>query len=411
MANRSDITTHVNVLATRLKRRLLMGSYACAVETLQLMRHIISYGRWPTTQHLLNTIRDAGDKLTSAQPIELAVGNVVRRVLRAVREEYSEYMRSSSLTGASDTSLPPANAQIPAFMQSGSAEMAPASMYNLLYSDKHSRKDFNNLPELQHVLKPLYIQAVTELMDEVDSIYVNISNQSIDHIHSNEIIMITGRSKTVEEFLKAAHRKRKFQVIVCETAPLFSGQDMAVSLSKHGIDTTLIPDSAIYAVMSRVNKVILGCHAVLANGGLIASSGTHMLTRAANYHHVPCVVLTALFKLSPLQPYDEDTFNLCVSPDPIMRFEDEIIGQVQVLNPFFDYIAPDLINLFVTNAGGHPPSYIYRLLSENYDEEDYHLGTKSLKAQPMSTESSMASSTMSLPSSCPLTIETSSMIK
>ena len=36
---------------------------------------------------------------------------------------------------------------------------------------------------------------------------------------------------------------------------------MAVELSRAGIETTVITDSAIYAVMSRVNKVILGAHA------------------------------------------------------------------------------------------------------------------------------------------------------
>lgn len=36
---------------------------------------------------------------------------------------------------------------------------------------------------------------------------------------------------------------------------------MAASLASAGIDTTVITDSAIYAVMSRVNKVILGAHA------------------------------------------------------------------------------------------------------------------------------------------------------
>ena len=41
----------------------------------------------------------------------------------------------------------------------------------------------------------------------------------------------------------------------------YSGQAMAVELSKAGIETTVIPDSAVFAVMSRVNKVILGTHA------------------------------------------------------------------------------------------------------------------------------------------------------
>ena len=36
---------------------------------------------------------------------------------------------------------------------------------------------------------------------------------------------------------------------------LFQGQDLAKSLAQHGIETTLITDSAVFAIMSRVNKV------------------------------------------------------------------------------------------------------------------------------------------------------------
>jgi translation initiation factor eIF-2B subunit beta len=41
----------------------------------------------------------------------------------------------------------------------------------------------------------------------------------------------------------------------------YSGQETAVNLSNAGIETTLITDSAIYAMMARVNKVIVGTHA------------------------------------------------------------------------------------------------------------------------------------------------------
>lgn len=36
---------------------------------------------------------------------------------------------------------------------------------------------------------------------------------------------------------------------------------MAASLSALGIDTTLITDAAAYAIMARVNKVIMSTHA------------------------------------------------------------------------------------------------------------------------------------------------------
>lgn len=36
---------------------------------------------------------------------------------------------------------------------------------------------------------------------------------------------------------------------------------MAAALAAVGIETTVITDSAVYAVMSRVNKVVIGAHA------------------------------------------------------------------------------------------------------------------------------------------------------
>ena len=49
--------------------------------------------------------------------------------------------------------------------------------------------------------------------------------------------------------------KRKFEVIVAESAPSYQGQELATKLAKEGIETTLITDSAVFAIMSRVNKV------------------------------------------------------------------------------------------------------------------------------------------------------------
>lgn len=83
---------------------------------------------------------------------------------------------------------------------------------------------------------------------------INDNDNRID-IHSNEVIMTFGRSQTVSEFLKAAARKRKFEVIVAESGPSLAGQQAALDLSAAGISTTLISDAAIFAMMARVNKV------------------------------------------------------------------------------------------------------------------------------------------------------------
>lgn len=42
---------------------------------------------------------------------------------------------------------------------------------------------------------------------------------------------------------------------------------MALELAQAKIKTTVINDSAAFAIMSRVNKVFIGTHAIMADGG------------------------------------------------------------------------------------------------------------------------------------------------
>ena len=43
----------------------------------------------------------------------------------------------------------------------------------------------------------------------------------------------------------------------------------------------LVQDSAVFAVMSRVDKVIISTHGIMANGGVIGQSGALMIAHAA----------------------------------------------------------------------------------------------------------------------------------
>ena len=200
-----------------------------------------------------------------------------------------------------------------------------------------------------------------------------IATQALQHIHANEIIMTMGKSRTVEAFLKKAAKERKFQVVVAECAPSCNGHELATSLAKAKIETTVIPDSAIFALMSRVNKVIIGTQTLLANGGLKAIGGSHTLALAAKQHSVPVIVCAAMYKLSPqyLAQYDQVEFNNFLSPEKVLSFsEGRLVSQVQVCNPVYDYVPPELVTLFITNLGGNSPSYVYRLLSEYYHPDD-----------------------------------------
>lgn len=184
---------------------------------------------------------------------------------------------------------------------------------------------------------------------------------------------------TIKHPLQEAHdKKRVFEVIVAESAPNLAGQEMARSLAAAGIETTVISDSAIYAIMARVNQVLLPCRAMIANGGLIAPCGGHMAALAAKELSVPVVCVTGLFKLSPVYRHDQDAFNDLKAPSALLEYSEvarmnkgkEGEGEVDVLNPAYDYIPPELVDLYITNTGGHQTSYVYRLLGEYYHPSD-----------------------------------------
>ncbi|KAF8809097.1 hypothetical protein BYT27DRAFT_6534169 [Phlegmacium glaucopus] len=75
--------------------------------------------------------------------------------------------------------------------------------------------------------------------------------------------------------------------------------------------------------MPRVNKVILGAHLILANGGMFSKSGSLMAATAARAHSTPVVVCAGQFKLTPLwnlyHEYDALDFG---NPSDVLGFDE-----------------------------------------------------------------------------------------
>ena len=91
--------------------------------------------------------------------------------------------------------------------------------------------------------------------------------------HSGLLIEFLSAAKNGDSDDPSVKGGKDFDVLVCETAPNFSGHKTATDLQKNGISAKLITDSSIYAFMSRVDKVIISTAAIMANGGLVAHSG------------------------------------------------------------------------------------------------------------------------------------------
>ncbi|KAG1654754.1 hypothetical protein FOA52_003668 [Chlamydomonas sp. UWO 241] len=430
----------------QLQRRQVEGAMDCARRTAEVLRQLLTTQKHPDAASLIDDLRAVGLKMQRSNPVELSIGNMVRRVLHLVREEAREEVvedageAAGSHHGQESSPSPSSSAvanraapfaQLASFRTVSLSNLLDVGLADLTDMLKQQAHDSANHDQMSMVSegtevwgggkqrkgkaaqwkrKPQIIESINELIDELDNIQQSITIQGVEHIHAKEVILTIGMSLTTLQFLKEASKKRDFQVVVAEGAPTFAGHSMARKLSDAGIQTTLIPDSAVFAMMARANKVLVGAHAVLANGGVVAPVGVSLVSLAAKKHAVPLVVLVGLHKLSPLFPTDPDlTYNDFRSPAAVADFD--VMGEafssgergapaggalfysgpppapgrslpdgakqlsptVHVPSPAYDYVPPHLISLFVTDLGGHTPSYVYRLLAEFYDRDDYML--------------------------------------
>jgi translation initiation factor eIF-2B subunit beta len=247
-------------------------------------------------------------------------------------------------------------------------------------------------------LKAEVIDGIRELLDELEIVDTQIAESALDHIHSNETILTHTSSQTIQKFLSTAARKRKFTVIHAEAYPndhesthatilngskkkaTGDGDDEADErwkpLTDMGITVILIPDTAVFALMSRINKVLLAPHAVLANGSLVAAAGASTIAAAAQAHKVPVVVLSGVYKLSPVFPFDSQELIEYGDPGKVVPYEDgEFMDKVDVVNPVYDFVQAESVDLYITNLGGCAPSFLYRIVADHYRAEDIDLAT------------------------------------
>lgn len=418
-----------------LKRRQIRNSKACATATAYLLRRVVETSKVTDVSKLIERVQQVGQRLVAAQPRELAIGNIVRRVLGVIREE-AEENRDGETSGYSDagtdsrpqtprentprisdsptlasrhipSSLSIQNeiddaseenggvAQRPALLTSHAsyahANTAPTvtSMFSLLSHPVSSVASPAVTPGSQSPgahpplsnqalanvsaakdLKAEIIEGIQEILEELNQADDQIAGYALEHIHSNEIILTHTSSITVQRFLLKAASKRKFTIFHAEAYPNdheathatligkgkgeseeeLGNESFVKTLIAAGVTVIMILDSAVFALMSRINKVILGAHTVLANGDLIATAGAKAIAKAAHVHSTHVVVLSAVYQFSPVYPFDSHTLMENGDPGKVVNFEDgDFVDQIEVENPLFDCVPANLVDLYITN--------------------------------------------------------------
>ncbi|KAF2153034.1 nagb/rpia/CoA transferase-like protein [Myriangium duriaei CBS 260.36] len=463
----TEVERSIETFISLVKRRQIRNSRPCAIATAQLLLKVVGVARVKDAGALIERVRKVGQRLVAAHPREMAVGNIVRRVLGLIREvvedgadsnaaDYSDEGQPEHSGSAKKDSFqrPGLSSHISTFsplhhgiavpndkpltqqtratsshspsgwdrntdmlvrppMLTATTSPQVTSLFGLLSTpEQGSPSQTPPIGSQSPVIKPGHfskvasaaenkvdvkaevIDGIKELIDELEVVDDQIAAYALDHIHSNEIILTHTSSQTIQRFLLTAARKRKFTVVFVEAYPNDhesthdtimrghkkaegdeeGGDDRWKALTAMGITVIVIPDSAIFALMSRVNKVVLAPHSVLANGSLIAAAGAQIIAQAAKVHQIPVVVLSGVYKLSPVYPFDTEDLIEYGDPGKVVGFEEgALVSNVDVINPIFDYVPAELVDLYITNLGGHAPSYLYRIVADHYRVEDINL--------------------------------------
>ena len=405
--------------------------------TAYLLRRVVETFKFTDVMALIERVQQVGQRLSAAQPREMAIGNIVRRVLGVIREEAEEHRDEEtngySVPGAHSRQEPAGETgsrapNTPGTMsralssnplrQSASTQSSPepleggevqrsspvttyasrantssgpgaTSMFSLLSHPRstavlrapilgsHSPESYLPLANAAlstgtaaKDLRAEIVEGIQEILEELDQADDQIAGYSLEHINSNEIILTHRSSNTVQKFLLKAAVKRRFIVVHAEGFP--NGHEFThatvigkakedtddesriesfqKTLTTAGITVILIPDSAVYALMSRINKIILDTHVIFANGGLVAAAGAKVIAQAANMHRTPVIVLSGVYKLSPVYPFDIDSLMENGDPGGVIDYgEGDLVNNVEFENPLFEYIPPELVNLYITN--------------------------------------------------------------
>lgn len=378
MSSKGDINTQISSFVQQLKRRQISGSKEVALATANLLIRYISARRWTSTEVMVEMVRELGAKLVEAQPFEFTCGNVVRRVLKSIRtideaitpakegnESDDEQESSASMFGLLSTQQQYFPHSSTASQEGKGQGLTPGGLFaNDL--ERQKARDRRNA----------VVDEINVLIDEItndDPLF----KAGTDLITPHDVILTPcPASNTVFDFLKRLASKRQVSVIVTESYPngVESAKQVVEKLNKANVAATLIPDAAVYAIMPKVSKVVISARAVLANGGCIASSGVAMACHAAKQFKKPVLMIAGSYKLSPIYPYDAENLIEVGNSGKVVDFRDaELMDKLEVLNPLYDYIPPELVDIVITTDGGASPNFIYRLILDNYSVQDQNL--------------------------------------
>lgn len=218
----------------------------------------------------------------------------------------------------------------------------------------------------------LAAETISKYMLANQELIVSGTSYARSKITNSDCVLVYGYSSLVTHvLLQAKILFPKMHVIVVDSRPNYKGKITLKKLLEENISCTYVLIHAVSFLMSKVTKVILGAHALLANGYVMSSIGSSQLALTAKSFNVPVVVCCETYKFCDKVQTDALVNNELGNPLDLLKPSNKYLDNdespladwsnenkqyenLTILNLRYDVTPPDLISCVVTDMGMLP---------------------------------------------------------
>ena len=333
----SDLKRSLLHFELQMRRREIYNSHAVAVATVHLIQGALAKA---PSNAVEQSIRLVCRQLKHHFPRNVIIVNVCETVIMRLQQEIQATPPTSK---GKDTAI---------------SRSTSRSFLDMMFVK--CPEDWYATSELKTRME----EVLGDLIGELSSSYDGIAKSAHNFLSSHDVVLTVGLSKSILKFLSSAGGN--VTVMVPERAPVYDGVLMAEKLRTQGVKVVVIPDSAVFAVMPKVDRVIVSANAVLANGGIVSCALTHALALAAKRYVRPFIALYWQLKLTKTMPGPGKEFTSLMQPSNVMACDQASRSDLVVINPEGDYIPPELITLMINEDGPHCPADVFSRVQANF---------------------------------------------
>ncbi|KAF4527897.1 hypothetical protein B566_EDAN011288 [Ephemera danica] len=205
--------------------------------------------------------------------------------------------------------------------------------------------------------------AMRDLKNKLQQIPLNITDQEAKKLliaaidgQGKEDGFIDNSSLVQRVLVEAQSQGRQFRVVVVGARPWREAEKMLHQLMARGLRCSYLLISAVSSVMKDVSKVLLGAHAILANGYVMARAGSSQVALIAHSFNVPVIVCCETYKFCDRVQTDAFVYNELGKPE-------ELVPGLQMNNLTqcvlaYDVTPPELVSTVVTEVSMLPCSSV-----------------------------------------------------